>query len=96
MQPEGQILKLGPNFLSVEADGIFLSNALCDEEAGVNQADHKTAQEPAQELGQDLGAVRELAGWTPACEEGKISQFKPKRHREALTDNATNYTDLLC
>lgn len=77
MQPEGQILQLGPHFLSVEANGVFLSRALCGEEAGANQANHETVQEPAHELGQDLGAVRELAGWAPACEEGKVSQFKP-------------------
>lgn len=95
MQPEGQILQLGPNFLSVEADSVFLSHALCDEEAGANQADHETVQEPTQELGQDLGAVRELAGWAPACEGGNVSQFKSKHHMEALADNATNDTDLL-
>lgn len=57
MQPEGQVLHLGPDFLSVEADGVLLAHALGDKEAGANQAHHETIQKPAQELGQDLCAV---------------------------------------
>lgn len=84
VQPEGQVLHLGPDFLSVEADGVLLAHALGDEEAGANQADHETVQEPAQELGQDLRAVRQLTGWYPACEVGKVSQFNPNTKGNCL------------
>lgn len=84
VQPEGQVLHLGPDFLSVKADGVLLAHALGDEEAGANQADHETVQEPAQELGQDLRAVRELTGWDPTCEVGKVSQFNPNTRGNSL------------
>lgn len=89
-------MQLGPNFLSVEAHAVFLADALRDEEAGVNKADHQTVQEPAEEPGQDLGAVRELAGWAPACEEikGLTNQTRRKRQQIMRQTPLTCFADL--
>lgn len=55
--PEGQVLQLCPDFLSVEPNIILLPHALSDIETGSNQANNIAIQKPSQELTQDLCTV---------------------------------------
>lgn len=55
--PKGQILQFGPDFLSVEPEGVLLAHTLSDIEAGSDYAYNIAIQKPSQELTQDLCPV---------------------------------------